>query len=154
MAVRFRKYGFIFLFITIVFTDGTNAQDGTFTASANPNPVAAAEQFQLTLTFSGTDINGLKNFKPPNFNQFVVISGPNQSTSRQWVNGAMSGSLSYVYMLYARQPGKYTIGAANIEYKGKNLSSNPLTINVTQGKPKQPENKGNQDMAAGTRLPF
>jgi hypothetical protein len=131
------------LFITV---PPIQAQDGTFTAAANPNPVAAAEQFQLTFTFSGSDVNSIRNFKPPSFNQFVVISGPNQSTSMQWVNGTMSASLSYVYTLYARQSGKYTIGAATIELKGKTLSSNPLTVEVTQGKPKQQKQPEQQEM--------
>jgi hypothetical protein len=145
-----QKYQTIILFFIVqllfIGISEAGAQDGTFTAAANPNPVAAAEQFQLTFTFSGSDVNSIRNFKPPGFNQFVVISGPNQTTSMQWVNGSMSASLSYVYTLYARQPGKYTIGAATIELKGKILSSNSLTIEVTQGKPKRKKQPEQQEM--------
>jgi hypothetical protein len=124
-----------------------NAQDGTFTASSNPTRVAASEQFQLTFTFSGSDVNSVRNLKAPDFNQFVVISGPNQSTNMQWINGQMSASIGYTYILYARQVGKFTIGAATIEYKGKSLKSNPVQIEVTQGKSKQQQKQPDQPVA-------
>jgi hypothetical protein len=117
------------------------AQDGTFTASVDQNKVAAGEQFQVTFTVSGSSVNGVKNLKPPNFAPFVVTSGPNQSTNMQWINGQMSGSVSYVYMLYARQTGKFTIEPASIEYKGKTLKTEPLNIEVTQVKPQQAQKK-------------
>ena len=123
------------------------AQDGTFTASAEPSRFATGEQFQVTFTFDGSDYNSVRNFKAPEFGQFVVISGPNQSTNMQWVNGRMSASISYTFLLYARQPGKMIIGSASIEYKGKTLKSSPIPIEVTQGKPKQQQAQANQPSA-------
>jgi len=123
------------------------AQDGSFTASAEPSRIAAGEQFQLTFTFDGSDYNSVRDFKAPDFGQFVVISGPNQATKMQWVNGRMSASISYTFLLYARQPGKMTIGSASVEYKGKTLKSSPIPIEVTQGKPKQQQAQANQPSA-------
>jgi hypothetical protein len=140
MMKSVRDIIFQFLIIGLAFSLFSNcvsAQDGTFTASADPTRIAAGEQFQLTLTFTGSDVNSVRNLKPPDFNQFVVISGPNQSTNMQWINGQVSASVAYTYALYARQAGKYTLNAATIEYKGKTLKSNAIQIEVTQGKPKQ-----------------
>jgi len=139
----------IFQFIIVatilcVQTSITYTQDGTFAASAEPTRVAAGEQFQVTLTFSGSEVNSVRNLKAPDFGSCVVLSGPNQSTNMQWINGQMSASVSYTYALYARQPGKVTIGAASIEYKGTLLKSNPLVIEVTQGKPKQQQTQAEQ----------
>jgi hypothetical protein len=129
------------------------AQDGTFTASAERSQLAAGEQFQVTFTFDGSDYNSVKNFKAPDFGQFVIVSGPNQSTNMQWVNGKMSASIGYTYILYARQPGKITIGSATIDYKGAPLKSNSLQIEVSQGKPKQQQSPSNQSAAdAGDNL--
>ncbi len=122
----------------------TFAQDGTLTASANRSQIAAGEQFQVTFTFEGSDYNNARNFKAPDFGQFVLISGPNQSTNMQWVNGKMSASIGYMYILYARQSGKLTIGSATIEYSGKTLKSEPIQIEVSQGKPKQQQSQSNQ----------
>jgi hypothetical protein len=124
------------------------AQDGTFTASVDQNKVAAGSQVQVTFTVSGGEVNGVKNFKAPNFTPFVVTSGPSQSTNMQWINGQMSGSVSYTYMLYARQTGKFTIEPAAIEYKGKTLKTDPLSVEVTQGKPQQSQKKQEEAGAA------
>jgi BatD DUF11 like domain len=144
-----RKYcpHIIGLFIVLFSTAFLQAQDGTFTASADPMRVAAGEQFQLTFTFNGSDVNSVRNLKAPDFNQFVVISGPNQSTNMQWINGQMSASVAYTYILYARQAGKFTIGSATIEYKGKALKSNAIQMEVTQGKPKQQQKQPDQSSA-------
>jgi RNA-binding protein YhbY len=155
MFDRIHKYLF-FLFIGAILGFSSTvaiAQDGTFTASAAQSRIAAGEQFQATFTFDGSDYNSVRDFKAPNFGQFVVISGPNQSTNMQWVNGKMSASISYTYILYARQSGKITIGSATIEYKGKTLKSEPIQIEVLQGKPKQQQSQSNQPAAdAGDNL--
>jgi hypothetical protein len=142
----------IIVFFLVVFslTIGASkslAQDGLFTASADPSQIAAGEQFRVTFTFDGSDYNSVRDFKAPDFGQFVVISGPNQSTNMQWVNGKMSASIGYTYILYARQPGKITIGSATIEYKGKTLKSSPIQIEVSPGKPKQQQSQSNQPSA-------
>jgi RNA-binding protein YhbY len=144
-----RKYysHIIGLFIVLFSAASLQAQDGTFTAAADPMRVAAGEQFQLTFTFTGSDVNSVRNLKAPDFNQFVVISGPNQSTNMQWINGQMSASIVYTYILYARQAGKFTIGSATIEYKGKALKSSVIQIEVTQGKPKQQQKQPDQPSA-------
>jgi hypothetical protein len=115
MCNKNKKYcRFLFIVLVLSFSSTmTFAQDGTFAASADPMTIATGEQFRLTLTFSGSDVNNVRDLKAPDFNQFVVVSGPNQSTNMQWINGQMSASITYSYILYARQPGKFTIGTAN-----------------------------------------
>ncbi len=113
------------------------AQDATFVASVGRSVVSAGEQFEVLFTLSGGNVSGARNFQPPDFTQFVVMSGPNQSTSMQVVNGQFSGSVTYSYILYARQPGKYTIGSASVEFRGATLKNNPVIIEVTQGRPQQ-----------------
>lgn len=149
MCNKIHKYLYL-LFIGVILGFGLTvafAQEGTFTASASQSQIAAGEQFQVAFTFDGSDYNSVREFRAPNFGQFVVISGPNQSTNMQWVNGKMSASISYTYILYARQPGKMTIGSATIEYKGKTLKSEPIQIEVSPGKPKQQQSQSNQSTA-------
>jgi len=141
------KRVFLFLLTFLLGTSGAFAEDGILIASADPSRIAAGEQFQVTFKFDGSDYNSVKDFKAPNFGQCVVISGPNQSTNMQWVNGKMSASISYTYVLYARQSGKITIGAATIEYKGKTLKSDPIPVEVTQGKPKTQQSPSNPSAA-------
>jgi hypothetical protein len=123
----------------ILFASGT-AFSQTFTASVDNTTVGVSDQFQISFTFSGKDVNGIKSFNPPNFNDFMVLSGPNQSTSMSIVNGAVSASAIYSYYLQARRTGKFTIGAATIDYSGKNFTTQPLEITVVKGQPKQLSN--------------
>jgi hypothetical protein len=113
------------------------AQDGTFTASADQTKVGIGEQFQVTFTIAGSEATSAKNFKAPDFGQLLVLSGPNQSSNIQIVNGKMSASLTYTYVLYARQKGRFTIGPAAIDYRGSQLKTQPIAIEVIQGKPAQ-----------------
>jgi hypothetical protein len=108
----------------------------TFTATVQNTTVGLTDQFEVTFSFSGQDINGVKSFTPPNFKGFMVLSGPNQSTSMQIINGAVSGSRSYSYYLQAQNVGKFTIGSAIINYNSKTYSTQPLTITVEKGSPK------------------
>ena len=71
------------------------AQD--FNAELDRNPVPQSQSFRITFTFSGGDANNVKNFTPPDFRGFDVLSGPSQSTSMQWVNGKFNSSISFTY---------------------------------------------------------
>jgi len=128
------------------------AQNATFVASVDRTTVGAGEQFVLSFTASGPDINGMKNFRAPDFRQLVVLSGPNQSTSVQMINGRVSGSQTYSYYLYAREPGKYTIGAASIEYAGTTLHTQPLHIEVVRGQAQAQAKPGQGTQSVGDNL--
>ncbi len=114
-----------------------------FTATVNNSTVGVNGQFQISFTFSGTDINGIKSFKPPVFSNFMVLSGPNESTSMQIINSSVSASKTYSYYLQPQKIGKFTIGAATINYNGKTFQTQPLAINVVKGSPKAAPNVSN-----------
>ena len=136
------------LFIIILLLPLT-LQGQSFTASVNENPVAENQQFQVTFTFSGKDINGLDNFKPPAFGKFLVLSGPNQSTSIQFINGAQSASISYTYIVRTKGVGKYTLGKATIDYNGKTFETDPLQINVVKDSSKPQQQQRTQGQNTG-----
>lgn len=105
----------------------------SFQASVNNNKVGVNDQLQVSFTFSGKDINGLKDFSPPAFNNFLILSGPNQSTSMQIINSAISASKTYSYYLRPKSLGKYSIGSASINLNGKIYKTEPITIEVIKG---------------------
>ncbi len=113
------------------------AQD--FTASVNETTVADNERFQVSFTFSGKSINNLSKFSPPAFENFLILSGPNQSTSIQIINGAQSASLTYSFVVQPKSVGTFTIGSAGIEQAGNTYKTEPIKITVVKGadKPKQ-----------------
>ena len=96
--------GFVFRYtvIALVLTATVVAQNATFVASADRTTVGAGEQFEVSFTVSASDVSGAKNFKPPVLTPFSVLSGPNQSTNMQFINGQMSGSVTFTSLpLYA-----------------------------------------------------
>ncbi len=121
--------------LALVAPTASRAQDATFIATVEPDRVGAGEQFQLQLTFSGNSTTLPSGLKPPDFGKFVVISGPNTSQSIQFVNMRASVQLTYSYVLYAREPGTYTIGSASVDYKGATVKTEPVKVVVEKGKP-------------------
>jgi len=125
----------LFLFIS------TNLLAQKFYATVNENKIADTDRLQVTFTYEGKDINKLKNFSPPSFKEFRIFSGPNQSTSMQIINGVVSSSLSYSYILLPNTTGTFNIGSASIEYEGENFKTNPLSVSVVKGTAKPTEDK-------------
>lgn len=105
----------------------------SLTASLSSTKVGLNDQFQLTFTFEGKEISSVRNFSPPSLSNFYVLSGPNQSTSVQIINGVVSGSLSFSYFMRPKKTGKFTIGVASVNYQGNTYRSNPLNIEVIKG---------------------
>ena len=122
------------IILILLFAAAVHPQ--SFTARVNSTNVGLSDQFEVSFSFSGQDINGIKSFSPPAIQGFMVLSGPNQFTSMQIINGAVSGSRTYSYYLQPQNAGKYTIGSAIINYNNKTYSTQPLTINVQKGSPK------------------
>lgn len=143
--MSFRFTAKVALFAAVFFVIPAALFSQTFTASVNNTTVGLNDQFQVSFTFSGQNINGLSNFSAPDFKDFSVISGPNQSSSMQIINGSVSGSMTYSYYLQPKKTGKFTIGSATVDYSGKPMSTEPLTITVVKGSPKpaaaSPQNK-------------
>ena len=106
------------IFCLLIFS-GNIVLAQSFLATVDHSQISINDQFELSFTFSGNSVNGLKNFAPPNLSNFMILSGPNQSTSMEFVNGASSASITYSYYLRAKAIGKYSIGSASVEYNGK-----------------------------------
>jgi len=129
-------------FLIIIGLLGSLIRAQSFIATVDNNKVSENDRFQVSFTFEGKNINALKNFSAPSFKDFRVLSGPNQSTSMQIINGVSSSSFSLSYILMPNTTGVFTIGSASIQYEGKNYSSDPIKITVVKGSPKSKDDKG------------
>lgn len=121
------------VFLLLFFTTNIFAAEITFIASVNKNPVGTNEQFSITYTLNTQG----SNFQAPTFRDFNVLSGPNQSTSMQFINGNMSQSVSFTYYLTANSEGTFRIDPATITVNRGKVKSNTLTINVVKGQKAQ-----------------
>ncbi len=112
--------------------------------SSAPKSAPVNQNFQLNFTIE----NGQgSNLKIPALNDFQILSGPNTSTSMQWVNGNVSQSVTYSYILRAKKEGTFKIGKASVNVSGANLESNELTIEITKA-------VAQQQQAQRQRSPF
>ncbi len=130
-----RKIFSTIILLTVFSWASAHAQ--RFSATVDKTTVGLYDQFQIYFTFDGSDVNGLSNFRPPAFNGFRILSGPNQSSSMQIINGKVSGSITYSYILQPTNTGEYSIGFASVVYSGKTYNTNPLKIKVEKGTPQQ-----------------
>ena len=85
------------------------------------------------------------NFNPPNFINFHVVSGPQQSVSRSWVNGVKSFSKTYTYFLTPKKKGKIVLGQAEVNINGEVYKTSPIEIEIISAveKPNDPNNTDN-----------
>jgi hypothetical protein len=130
-------FGILFLFVSIV-----KAQ--SFVATVDNNKVAENDRLELRFTFEGKNLNALKNFNPPSLKEFRVLSGPNQSTSMQIINGVSSSSLTLSYILMPNTTGAFTIGSASIQYEDKTFTTNPIKVTIVKGSQKPKTDSGNE----------
>lgn len=116
------------LFFFLLGLPLTQAQ--RFEAYADAKQVLLKSYFDVTFTVYNADG---KNFRPPPFSQFTVISGPSRSVSTTIINGQMSKEIGITYTLQPKRTGNFTIGEAQITVGKKVLSTKPLTIKVVEG---------------------
>ena len=123
-----RRISVILLLLLFVVT-GVYAQN--FRAAAQPDVVSVGDRFQVSFSID-VDASG---FRPPRFDGFKVIMGPSTSQSVSIVNGRMSRSVSWTYVLEAQKEGNYKIPGATISYNGSEIRSNQ--VDVVVAKPSQ-----------------
>ncbi len=124
-----RLYGILWI-VLLATTFGLKAQDVEFNASLSATEVTLNERFQLSFTLNASG----SNFRAPDLSRhFKVLSGPNQSTQMSFINGKISSSMTYSFILMPINTGEFTIGPASIVVDGKVYKTQPLKIKVVKG---------------------
>jgi len=101
----------------------------SFVAETEAKTVLQGSSF--TVKFNLINAEG-SQFIPPDFSPFQVLSGPSRSIQTSIVNGRRSSRQGYVFELVCNKMGQYTIPAARIRTGGKELRTQPLTIEVVK----------------------
>lgn len=135
------KWLVCFFSFIVIFINSASAQTPFLAATANKSTIGLNEQLQITYTFNGAG----RSFQGPDLRDFNILSGPNQSSNMQYINGQFSQSISFTYYLQARKEGNYKIGPASIESEGKRIASNVVQIVVVKGAAQQQQQKSNEE---------
>jgi hypothetical protein len=128
-------------------------QDVQITAIVSKNKVTLGERFEYKVEVKGASIS-LPNPVIPPLEGLMVLSGPMSSTSVQIINGKMSQSKSYTYILEPQKLGKITIASASVEVDGNTIASNTIELEVVkadqkQSQQKQPVAREDQEITGG-----
>ena len=127
------------LLLCLIFLVSVNIQSQiSFDAKVSKKRLGLNERLRVDFVMNE---NG-DDFTPPPFTNFQIVSGPQQSVSRSWVNGVRSFSKTYTYFLTPKRKGKVTLGQAEIVIKGEVYKTLPIPLEVTSSveKPNDPNN--------------
>ena len=98
-----------------------------FEAKVSKNKLGVNERLRVDFVMNQDG----DNFNPPEFTNFTVVGGPNQSVSQTWLNGKRSYSKTYSYFLAPKSRGKHTIGQAEITIDDNIYKTTPVQVEVT-----------------------
>ena len=108
------KILFTLLFLLLLIPGFSSARDLDIKSYVDKTEVGLTDYFNLTVEISGS-IGSIPNPELPDLGDFYILSGPNESSSYQFINGAMSASKTFTFTL---QPKKAGLGTNS--YKEKN----------------------------------
>ena len=156
-----QKIKIVFLLFCSILSFQTLLADEkpTFTASA-PDVVAVGDQFRLAYTVNTQKI---KNFRAPgSISGFDILMGPSRSqqSSTQIINGqrTSTSSITFTYILLAKEEGTFTIPSATIDANGEKLISNSIQVKVipedktAAGNTSQGQSSGNEETSKSPSL--
>jgi hypothetical protein len=101
----------------------------SFEAEVNAKEVFLGRPVEVTFTLRNA--TG-KNFTPPDFKGFSVLSGPNYSSRSLIANNVRSTEYGISFVLSPLQKGVLTIGGASVEVDGRTLRSQALKVAVLE----------------------
>lgn len=108
------------------------AQNIKFYAQVDRTQIYLDEQLTLMISLEG-DVGTIPKPKFPPLTQFVIYEA-GRSQNFSYVNGQVSSSVNYNYVLMPRMAGKFTIPPIEIELEGKTFKTTPIEITVLAGK--------------------
>lgn len=123
-----KKY---FLFILVGLLNNFSAfSQISFQVSIPFDTIGVDEVFEIKYTLQNT--KPLDHFIPPSFEGFVLMGGPAQMQQINYINGAMTQSSSYTYLLKATELGVYNINAVSIETENGLMQTEDIALVVIE----------------------
>ncbi len=105
--------------------------NGVITASVDRTRLSTDETLTLTVTLN-TNGSNPPNPTLPSLEGFTIV-GSGTSSQISIVNGAMSTQLIYSYRLQPYATGDLVIDPISVTLNGQTYSTEPITVQVTQG---------------------
>lgn len=117
------------LSLAMMFTCANVVAQGKFYCRVSDNNIAKNETLQIDYVIENA--GSINDVQLPEFRDFAVISGPNQSSETSVVNGTTTSSFTLSFLVQPKGPGKFVIPAAVARINNKTMQTN--TVNVIVG---------------------
>ncbi|MCW3089042.1 MAG: hypothetical protein JWP81_111 [Ferruginibacter sp.] len=128
----------------VVCQSGLLAQ-ASFTAKISPGTIGKNETAELRLMIENA--RQVDQIIPPVLSDFIIVSGPNQESGMESINGVTRRYIGITYQLKPKSTGRFTIASAFAKADGKTLKSNRVTLEVTRNS--QGTSQGNSSSPFG-----
>ncbi len=127
-----KRFAFIILY-TLLAISHLNAQVD-FKARVSKTRLSSDERLRVSFTIRSNTTNiKPRHFTPPDFKGFYKIMGPSTSQEVSIINGDVSSSFTYSYILQPAKTGTLTIGPAYVNVGEKRYSTQAVKITVVKG---------------------
>ena len=113
--------------LPILLTTAVRAEDVVVTAELNATEFPLDQAVLLTVTVSGDGSTAEPQMPEAKGLRFAFRRKSSQS---QWVNGKVSSSVSFVFIVQAEKAGSFTIEPIKVTVGGKEHRTNPITCTV------------------------
>ena len=147
----FIKIPFLFIFLAAIFFVQPSFAQVKFSVVCPDKKIGKNDLLQIQFKVEGA--SNVDNITPPSFNNFTIVSGPNQQRSVTNINGKINQSVSIGFSLQPTSTGKFTIGSATAVADGNDYKTSPITIQVVAGSVVQ-QNNSNQNSSPFPNLNF
>jgi hypothetical protein len=118
-------------------------------ASVDRTNAAVGDQISLTIQVD-SDEDSVTEPRFPDMSDFDIFSS-GRTQSIQWVNGKMSVSVSYNYLMSARDEGTFTIPSATIRAGNQDYKTQSFKITVTPARTRRQQPAQKQSDPRGNR---
>ncbi len=113
----------------IMLAAGGACAEVEVSASLSRQTIPVSGTAQLTVLVSG-QVAGVSAPVFPEIDGLVIVSS-GRSQNMSYVNGEMTSSVQYTYVVQATEAGTYTIPPISVTAGGETLTTQMLTVNVT-----------------------
>lgn len=100
-------------------------KDPKFTVEVSNDSILLGNSFEVKFTLENAQG---ANFQMPEFSDFALVGGPNQSSSFSMVNGDVTQTMSYSFFLEPKDVGNFYVEPASIEIDDLVLETEPIEI--------------------------
>ena len=133
--------------LLLILTSGVLSAQVKFEAKVSKKKLGINERLRVDFEMNKDG----DNFNAPNFENFKIVAGPNQSVSTSWINGKRSYKKTYSFFLAPKKRGNFTIKQATIVVNDQVYKTSPIKVTVTKAVDK-PKDGNNADYIASENI--